>query len=205
MFAVEAAVAAANLALDVGARATRAPRPAHRVIPRAAPRSAALRGLDDAQRVVTLVVWRRSEFLFLAHYSTDAQIGLYSIAFATVAAVSAIPEQLSTVFVSAFATLRGADAVERVQSGFARALRLIVLATLPITAGAAAVGPELLRVVYGDEYRDAGTALLIMVGVIPFLAVGSIAAALMSGYDDAARRCSPASSRPWSTSGSRCC
>ena len=72
-------------------------------------------GWTTLSALVTLVVWRRSEFLFLAHYSTDAQIGLYSIAFATVTAVSAIPEQLSTVFVSAFATLRGADAADRVQ------------------------------------------------------------------------------------------
>jgi O-antigen/teichoic acid export membrane protein len=142
-------------------------------------------GWTTLSALVTLVVWRRSEFLFLAHYSSDAEIGIYSIAFAAVTAVSAIPEQLSSVLVSAFATLRGADAAARVSSGFARALRLVVLATLPLTAGAAAVGPELLRVVYGEDYGDAGTALLIMVGVIPFLAIGSIASALMSGYDDA--------------------
>ncbi len=184
MFAVEAAVAGANLLWTwiLARRVLRGPSTSVPALRRGALRFAAWTTLSA---LVTLVVWRRSEFLFLAHYSTDAQIGLYSIAFATVTAVSAIPEQLSTVFVSAFATLRGADAAERVRSGFARSLRLVVLATLPITAGAAAVGPELLKVVYGDLFEGAGTPLLIMVAVIPFLAVGSIASALMSGYDDA--------------------
>jgi O-antigen/teichoic acid export membrane protein len=184
MFAVEAAVAGANLVWTwvLARRALHGPSAPAVELRRGALRFA---GWTTLSALVTLVVWRRSEFLFLAHYSTDAQIGLYSIAFAMVTAVSAIPEQLSTVFVSAFATLRGADAADRVRSGFARALRLIVLATLPITAGAAAVGPELLKVVYGDVYEGAGTPLLIMVGVIPFLAIGSIASSLMSGYDDA--------------------
>ena len=184
MFAVEAVVAAANL-LWTWLLARRVLHGTPTRVPEL--RRGALRfaGWTTLSALVTLVVWRRSEFLFLAHYSTDGQIGLYSIAFATVTAISAIPEQLSSVLVSAFATLRGAAAAERISSGFARSLRLVVLASLPITAGAAAVGPELLTVVYGEDFREAGTALLIMVGVIPFLAVGSIAAALMSGYDDA--------------------
>ena len=101
-------------ALDVGARAPRRCTGRRTRVPEL--RRGALRfaGWTTVSALVTLVVWRRSEFLFLAHYSTDAQIGLYSIAFATVTAISAIPEQLSTVLVSAFATLRGADAAERI-------------------------------------------------------------------------------------------
>ena len=59
------------------------------------------------------------------------------------------------------------------------------MATLPLTAGVAAVGPELLRLVYGDEYREAGDVLLAVVGVIPFLAVSSISVSFLSGLGDA--------------------
>ncbi len=142
-------------------------------------------GLTTASALVTLVVWRRSEFLFLAYYSTNVEIALYSIAFATVAAISAVPERLSEVLVSAFATLRGADATERIRTGFSRALRLLVMVTLPLTAGLAATGPELLRLVYGDEYREAGDVLLAVVWVIPFLAVSSISVSFLAGLGDA--------------------
>ena len=70
--------------------------------------------------VLSLVVWRRSEFLFLAEYSTDKQIGFYSIAFAATTALSMIAERLAVVVGSAFATLHGAAAVERLRSGFKR-------------------------------------------------------------------------------------
>jgi O-antigen/teichoic acid export membrane protein len=59
------------------------------------------------------------------------------------------------------------------------------MATLPLTAGLAAVGPELLRLVYGDEYREAGTVLLAVVGVVPFLAVSSISVSFLAGLGDA--------------------
>ncbi len=187
LFAVEAAVAAVNLTWSavLARRVLGPPTGARRV--RADVRRTTLRfiGLTTANALVTLVVWRRSEFLFLAHYSTDVQIALYSIAFATVAALAAVPERLSEVLVSAFATLRGADATERIRTGFSRSLRLLVMATLPLTAGVAAVGPELLRVVYGDEYREAGDVLLAVVWVIPFLAVSSISVSFLSGLGDA--------------------
>jgi O-antigen/teichoic acid export membrane protein len=187
LFAVEAAMAAVNLAwiAVLARRALGSPRDAAPVGPEV--RAATLRfaGWTTANALVSLVVWRRSEFVFLAHYSTDVQIGLYSIAFATVTAIAALPERLSEVLVSAFATLRGADAGERIRTGFSRSLRLLLMATLPLTAGLAAVGPDLLRLVYGDEYREAGTVLLVVVGVIPFLAVSSVSASLMSGLGDA--------------------
>jgi O-antigen/teichoic acid export membrane protein len=184
VFAVEAAVAAANFIWTVllARRALGGPRAVNPAVQRAALRFA---GWTTISALVTLVVWRRSEFLFLAHYSSDAEIGLYSIAFAAMTALAALPERLSTVLVSAFATLRGADAQRRIRWGFGRALRLLVLFSLPLTAGAAAVGPALLRVIYGDDYADAGTVLVILVVVIPFLAVSSVSSSLMSGLDDA--------------------
>ena len=146
LFAVEAAVAAVNLACSaVLARRALGSPTGRGSAPTCARATLRFAGWTTANALVTLVVWRRSEFLFLAHYSTDVQIALYSIAFATVAAISAVPERLSEVLVSAFATLRGADATERIRTGFSRSLRLLVMAALPLTAGMAAIGPELLR------------------------------------------------------------
>jgi O-antigen/teichoic acid export membrane protein len=187
IFAVEAAVAAANLVWT--ALLARA---AVRDLPPAVPAPAALRraalafaGWATAGAVVTLVVWRRSEFVFLAHYASDAEIGLYSIAFAAVSALSALPERLSTVLISAFATLRGADAQDRIRWGYGRSLRLLVLLALPLAAGVAAVGPAFLRLIYGEDYRGAGAVLVVLVAALPFLAVSSISSALLQGLDDA--------------------
>jgi O-antigen/teichoic acid export membrane protein len=135
--------------------------------------------------VLSLVVWRRSEFLFLAQYSSDKQIGYYSIAFAATTALSMLAERLAVVVTSAFATLHGAAAVERLRSGFKRGLRLLVILSLPITALAAAVGPDALRLVYGHDFEAAGPVLVILLLSLPVFSVWTITGALLTGLDDA--------------------
>jgi O-antigen/teichoic acid export membrane protein len=189
IFAIEAVVGAANLLWTyvlarrvlrgLSARVTAAPE-----LRRAATRFA---GWTTLSALLSLIVWRRSEFFFLAHYSSDVQIGLYSIAFALVTALATLPERLGTVVVSAFATLRGAEATDRIRHGFSRALRLLLTAALPLTAGAIAVGPALVRALYGEEYGGTGTVLVILAAAMPFLAVTTVVSSLMSGLDDATR------------------
>ncbi len=76
--------------------------------------------------VLTLIVWRRSEFLFLNHYSSDSEIALYSVAFSAVAALLLIPQALVGVVLPAVANLLGAGATDRIRWGFERAIRLLL-------------------------------------------------------------------------------
>jgi O-antigen/teichoic acid export membrane protein len=112
--------------------------------------------------IISFVVWRRSELFVLQHYSTDAQIAFYSIAFAAVSGLSKLPETVETVIMPAVANLVGTGQDERIRQGFWRAMRLLVLATLPLVAGVAVAGPALLELAYGAEYKDAGPVLLVM-------------------------------------------
>ncbi len=131
--------------------------------------------------VLELIVGTRSEFFFLAHYSSDAQIAFYSIAYSAVAALRLIPRALAGSTAPAFATLYGAQALDRIRSGYSRALRLLVIATLPLTAAALALGPELIEEIYGDDYTGAGTPAQILLTVFPLVALSSLANSLLSG------------------------
>ena len=51
-----------------------------------------------------LIVWRRSEFFFLNHYSSDSEIAFYSIAFALVTAVVRLPSAMGQVLAPAVLT-----------------------------------------------------------------------------------------------------
>ena len=128
-----------------------------------------------------LIVWRRSEFFFLDAYSTDVEIGLYSIAFALTSALVLIPQSLSTVMAPAFATLHGAGHTARIRSAYGRALRLATIASLPIAAAAFALGPAAIGLIYGADYRDAGTVLLVMLVLFPLIPAFSLSAALLDG------------------------
>lgn len=131
--------------------------------------------------VLTLVVWRRSELFFLAAYSDDSQIAIYSISFAVVAGLILIPGALAGVLAPAFATLFGAAQHDRLRSGFARATRLVMLASLPITAATIALGPPALELVYGEEYSGAGEVLVLLMLVFPFLPIYEIGASVLIG------------------------
>ena len=183
MFAVEAAIGVVTLTWT-GTLARRhvtalAPRPEPaRELSRQVARYAAILSIGV---VLTLVVSRRSELFFLAHYSSDEQLALYSIAFAVMTTLLYLPQSLANVITPAFASLYGEGAYDRIRSGFGRALRLLLLLSFPLTAASAAVGPALLVLVFGEEYRDTGAVLLVLITAYPFVPLVSLGEALLHG------------------------
>jgi O-antigen/teichoic acid export membrane protein len=131
--------------------------------------------------VLTFVVWRRTEFFFLDHYSSDAEIGYYAIGFSAVAVLGVLPDAIGNALLPAVANLHGARATERIATGYARILRLLLTAALPLTAAAFAVGPALVQLVYGDSYKRAGTVLLVLVAPFPILGIMNVSNALLAG------------------------
>jgi O-antigen/teichoic acid export membrane protein len=184
IFAVEAAVAGANLGWTVVV--------ARRALPRVASESDTSAGewrapflrfaaFTTVETLLALIVWRRSEFFFLNAYSTDTQIGFYSIAFAAVTALSLVPQTLAFTVAPAFATLLGAGEWVRIRTGYGRTLRLLTLGTLPLAAGAIALGPAAIELLYGKDYSGAGTVLLVMLALLPLLPLYSASSSLLTG------------------------
>jgi O-antigen/teichoic acid export membrane protein len=131
--------------------------------------------------ILTFVVWRRSEFLFLNHYSSDSEIALYSVAFSAVAALLLIPQAIVGVLLPAVATLLGAGATERIRQGFERAIRLLLVLTLPMTAFAIALGPLALRLVYGEEFRDVGPVVVLLLIPLPIVTLMNLSKVVLAG------------------------
>jgi O-antigen/teichoic acid export membrane protein len=131
--------------------------------------------------ILYLIVWRRSEFFFLAHYSTDREIAYYSIAFAVATGLVRLPAAMGEVLAPAVATLYGAGAHDRIRAGFSRALRLLLLATFPVVAAAAAVGPEAIRVVWGPEFVAAKDPFLVLVAASLMTPVTVLSSSLVAG------------------------
>lgn len=181
MFAVEAAVAVANLTWT-GLLARRLLRGLtdHVEPPGEIARRTARFALQATlSTVLTLVLFTRSEFFFLERWSSDAEIALYSIAYAAQAALVLVPSALAAVMLPAFATLVGAGEMHRLRSGYARSLRLITYVSVPLTAAAVALGPALLLAVYGEHYAGTRPVLLIMVAALPIFPLMAAANGLL--------------------------
>jgi len=184
MFAVEALIAAASLVWTSGA--------AQRAYAQFGDGSAAEPSLQrefsryaavaSVLVVFEVIVWKRSEFFFLDRYSTAAELAQYSVAFAAATAISRLPQGMASVLSPAMASMFGAGEFERVRVGFSRAVRLVATASLPIAAGSVAAGPALLDVVYGDQYRKAGTVIVVLMLAFPFVPLASLGTSVVHGY-----------------------
>jgi O-antigen/teichoic acid export membrane protein len=146
-------------------------------------RSLRFAAYSSASGLLYLIVWRRSEFFFLNHYSPDSEIAFYSIAFALVTAVVRLPSAMGQVLAPAVATLLGAGEHERIRRGFSRALRLLLIVTMPIAAATAALGPGAIRLVWGEQYAATREPLLIMVGASLITPVTVLASSLLAGLE----------------------
>ena len=184
MFAVEVAVALVNLAWS-GAIAQRA---LARVAPNPTPAGRLKREVFrfavgySAGVVLELIVARRSELFFLDRFSTDREIAYYSIAYAIATGVGQIPSGLAAAVGPTFATLHGAGAYERITRGFNRGRRLLLLFTIPLTAVGLAVGPSIVRLIYGAPYAATQAPLLIMLATYPLRGTTSLANTVTNAY-----------------------
>lgn len=183
IFAVEAITTAVALVLLTGlARRTL------RALPSVAEidhelrrRTASYAALASMMTLATFVVWQRSEFFFLDAYSTDREIAFYSIAFAAANGLALVPGALAGTLSPAFATLYGARQYGRIRSGYWRAQRLLPVISLPLMAGFIALGPALIRLVYGHSYAAAGSVLVILLLLFPLLPLLGVATSLLIG------------------------
>jgi O-antigen/teichoic acid export membrane protein len=138
-------------------------------------------GVAFAGSLVTLIVFRRSEFFFLEHYADDRRLALYSVSFSAVTTLVLVPQALAAAVSPAFATLFGAGEHARIRSGYSRSLRLLLLAGLPVTAGALALGPRTLRLVFGGGFAGTRIPLLILLAPLPVIPLMNASYSLIVG------------------------
>ena len=147
MFAVEVVVSALNLVWTSALARRAAAELTTQIEPVGPLRNQTLRYalLSSTSVLMTFVVWRRSEFFFLDHYSTNTHIALSSISYSLVGAMVQLFEALTAVLTPAIATLYGAGEHERIRLGYGRALRLLLLLSLPLTTVMVTLGPAVFR------------------------------------------------------------
>jgi len=138
-------------------------------------------GSAFAGSLVTLVVFRRSEFFFLQHWWNDRQTALYSVAFSAETTLVLLPQALAMTLSPAVATLLGAGQFERIRTGYGRSVRLLLIASLPIAAGALALGPETVQLVFGSRFSGTRVPLLLLLAPFPLIPLMTLSYSLVVG------------------------
>jgi O-antigen/teichoic acid export membrane protein len=121
-------------------------------------------------QILSIVIWDRSETLFLKWFSPIAQLAFYSLPFSIV--------QQTSFFYRTFTSSAGISLLRRriespegSEQMTGTMLRYTALVAFPITLGLAAVSPSLISVLYGINYLPAIPVLALASGFGAFRAL----------------------------------
>ena len=114
--------------------------------------------------VLGLVVWDRSELLFLKHYWDTREIAYYSVAFTVVRQLLSLPIAFSSAIGYTIFAQYGRDSARLVGLA-ANATRYVALFAFPLFLGTAAIAQPLIQITYGPTYRPM-IAVLCVVSVL---------------------------------------
>ncbi len=116
-------------------------------------------------QVLMSVVWNRSEMIFLRHYCTLEQMGFYSVSAGLASKLLLVPKTFGGATGVTLMVECGRDP-GRVKGIVKNASRYLLLFSVPVHLGVAAITAQAIRVAYGPKY----------VGAVPALVVASLLA-----------------------------
>lgn len=108
-----------------------------------------------------LVVWDRSELLFLRYFADVKQVAFYSLAFSITNQLLMAPRAFSTSIGYTVLAQYGRDRT-RLDALIQNATRYVALVALPMFLGLAAIAYPLIGTVYGSRYMAVVPVLIIM-------------------------------------------
>ena len=130
--------------------------------------------------LITQVVERRLELVFLDHYDSARTVAMYSVAFSLVAIPITLSGSLIHAAMPAIASRHAQDPTV-VARALSRAARVVVTIDLVLAAGTVAVGPALVTAVYGSDFGQAASLVRWLGLVLLLVPLGQLCSALWSG------------------------
>lgn len=101
------------------------------------------------------------DILMLSAWSTALATGIFSAAFRVVEGLRMAPDTLGAAFYPRLAT-SGTDDLPAFDDVFARGCRYLLILGTATGVGMAAFGPQIIRLLYGEDFADAGRILVAM-------------------------------------------
>lgn len=134
--------------------------------------------------LLTQVVGRRVEFLPLAILSSNEQIADYSVAFTLISLLASAPTAIAGAALPAIAAADARGEREATTRHMRSAVRVGTLLSIPLVAYASALGPLLVELVYGQEYRRAADLVPLSSLVLLVAIAGGVLTQFWAGRGD---------------------
>lgn len=112
--------------------------------------------------LVSAIVWSRTEVFFLSRFGTDAEVGFFNVSLTLYAGVFMVSGLLTGGMTPHFSTLVGSRDREILQRDYGRFMSMVALFNFPLCIGGAAIMPEFLPLIFGEQYLPAIPAATVL-------------------------------------------
>jgi O-antigen/teichoic acid export membrane protein len=130
-------------------------------------------------QLITIIVWERSEVFFLERLSTITQVGVYSLAYTTVAILLTLGWSLINGYYPAISNDFGARKWSGIQHKFSQGVTVAVIYAVPLTFGGLVTLERLFLGLYGEKMlASVPVAQLLFIGLVPGVAGGMLGIAI---------------------------
>ncbi len=134
--------------------------------------------------VINMVVWQRSELIFLGRFADVHQLAYYAIPFALTERLTEIaPGALVGVVLPSLAQAYGAADVARFTSLFSESVRWLAVLTFPICLLGIPLAGAVVALLYGPAYTPAVPVLQILLIAMVFGVLGKAASSALLGLE----------------------
>lgn len=130
--------------------------------------------------LITQIVERRLELVFLDWFHSPETVAMFSVAFNVVGIPTMVSAALIGASMPAIAARHARDPGS-VTAALSRAARVVVAVNLVLTAGTIAIGPRLVTTAYGEDFAEAGTLVRLLGLTLLILPLGHLYSALWTG------------------------
>ncbi len=103
-----------------------------------------------------------TDIFILGYYKTASEVGIYNISFSTAALLSVIPTALMSLFIPVISNLYAQNKLKEIKAINTTVMKWIFIINLFFTSILIIFGKELVRIVFGLEYTQGYTALVIL-------------------------------------------
>jgi O-antigen/teichoic acid export membrane protein len=126
--------------------------------------------------LLSQVVDKRMELLFLDAFGSAHDVAVYAVAFSLVTVAVTVPTSLAGAAIPGIAAAGAADASGNLTAHLRRASRLASATACFLTAGLAALGPSVVVLFWGPALQDAAA-------ILPWMAISVVFVPIRALYD----------------------
>lgn len=139
-------------------------------------------GPVSATVILDVVVWQRSEVLFLQYYSSSEQIAFYALPFALVSRVMLLlPGALTGVLLPRFSAELGAGSTRGMFETYRQAVLATAWLAAPLAAAGIVLARPLVQLLYGAAFDPAAGILRLLLASGALAAIAGVGAAAAYG------------------------